>query len=143
MSGRLLFLYVIIRSIFFIFLFISISRDIFLRSYKIFQIYFNPFFIVRDMYFTFKLVGLAILVLNAIKLAPLVEASSEAEEQRFSLAKEYLCRYGYMYKNLCYFRKQKADDFLRLHAKPMREGLRLFQRYFNLTEDGNYSLFLL
>lgn len=89
------------------------------------------------MYFIFKLVSLAILVLNAIKLAPLVEASSEAEEQRFSLAKEYLCRYGYMYKNLCYFRKQKADDFLRLHAKPMREGLRLFQRYFNLTEDGN------
>ena len=83
-----------------------------------------------------RAVATAALLLLGLTLLDSARAQSEAEEQRFSLAKEYLCRYGYMYKNLCYFRKQKADDFLRLHAKPMREGLRLFQKYFNLTEDG-------
>ena len=76
-----------------------------------------------------------LVVLVVYQSSGLSEASA-TEEDKFQLAKSYLCRYGYMNKNLCYFRGQKANDFLRMHAPRMRAGLILFQKMFNLTEDG-------
>jgi len=68
-----------------------------------------------------------------------VHASTKAEEEKFQLAKSYLCRYGYLPKNVCFFKVFRANDFLSKHSDKMRIGLILFQKMFNLTETGKIN----
>ena len=44
-----------------------------------------------------------------------------------------------MKRNLCLYRNEGPNAFLKKHAKSMREGLILFERMFNLTDGGKIS----
>jgi hypothetical protein len=72
-------------------------------------------------------------------IADQVNASTKAEEEKFQLAKSYLCRYGYLPKNVCFYKVFRANDFLSKHSDKMRTGLILFQKMFNLTETGKIN----
>ena len=85
-----------------------------------------------------------ILLTYLLYLVPELLANDDSnepsiEESKVQLAKSYLCRYGYMNKNLCYSRTQSANQFLRHHAKQMRKGLILFEEMFNLPSKGKIS----
>ena len=69
-----------------------------------------------------------ILLTYLLYLVPELLANDDSnepsiEESKVQLAKSYLCRYGYMNKNLCYSRTQSANQFLRHHAKQITHDI--------------------